>query len=88
MLWNSIPSQLAKRIRNLYMVLFAQEHALKNMKQHIMWLSDCGLIHKISRINQAGIPLKAYEDLKAFKIYLLDVGLFRMYDWFKTKDAY
>ncbi len=40
-----------------------------------MWLSDCGLIHKISRVNQAGIPLKAYEDLKAFKIYLLDVGL-------------
>lgn len=40
-----------------------------------MWLSDCGLIHQISRVNQARIPLKAYADSKAFKIYLLDVGL-------------
>ena len=41
----------------------------------IMWLSDCGLIHKISRVNAVGLPLKAYEDLKAFKLFILDVGL-------------
>lgn len=40
-----------------------------------MWLSDCGLIHKVSRINAPGIPLKAYEDLKAFKLFVVDVGL-------------
>ena len=40
-----------------------------------MWLSDCGLVHKVSRVNAAGIPLKAYEDLKAFKLFIVDVGL-------------
>lgn len=40
-----------------------------------MWLSGCGLVHKVSRINAAGIPLRAYEDLKAFKLFIADVGL-------------
>ena len=40
-----------------------------------MWLSDCGLVHRVSRVNAAGIPLKAYEDLKAFKLFIVDVGL-------------
>lgn len=40
-----------------------------------MWLDDCGLVHKVNRVNAAGIPLKAYEDLKAFKLFVLDVGL-------------
>ena len=39
------------------------------------WLIDCGLIHKVSRVNKPGIPLKAYEDLKSFKLFILDVGL-------------
>lgn len=40
-----------------------------------MWLSDCGLIHKISRVNAGLFPLKAYEDLKAFKLFIVDIGL-------------
>lgn len=40
-----------------------------------MWLSDCGLIHKVSRVNAAGMPLRAYEDLNEFKLFVLDVGL-------------
>ena len=40
-----------------------------------MWLTDCGLVHKVNRVNAAGIQLKAYEDLKAFKLLVLDVGL-------------
>ena len=40
-----------------------------------MWLSDCALIHKISHVNSAAIPLKACEDLKAFRLFVLDVGL-------------
>lgn len=47
----------------------------KDYETSIMWLSDCGLIHKISRINPQSILLKAYEDLKAFKLFLVDVGL-------------
>lgn len=75
MLWNSIPSQLAKENKKFIYGLVRTGARAKEYETAIMWLSDCGLIHKISRVNQAGIPLKAYEDLKAFKIYLLDVGL-------------
>ncbi len=38
-------------------------------------LSDCGLVHRINRISKAGIPLRGYEDLKAFKLFVVDVGL-------------
>ena len=47
----------------------------KDYETAIMWLSDCGLVHKVSRVNAAGIPLRAYEDLKAFKLFMVDVGL-------------
>lgn len=40
-----------------------------------MWLSDCGLVHKVSRITAPNLPLKAYEDLKVFKLFLVDVVL-------------
>ena len=39
------------------------------------WLIDCGLIHKVNNISKPGIPLKAYEDTGAFKLFLVDVGL-------------
>ena len=47
----------------------------KEYETAIMRLSDRGLIHKGSRVNTAGIPLRAYEDLKAFKLFVVDVGL-------------
>ncbi len=75
MLWNNIPSQLAKENKKFIYGLVREGARAKDYEAAIMWLSDCGLIHKISRVNTAGIPLKAYEDLKAFKLFLLDVGL-------------
>ena len=75
MVWNSIPSQLAKENKKFIYGLVREGGRAKDFETAIMWLSDCGLIHKISRVNSAGIPLKAYEDLKAFKLFLLDVGL-------------
>ncbi len=75
MLWNSIPSQLAKENKKFIYGLVREGARAKDYEMAIMWLSDCGLVHKISRVNAAGVPLKAYEDLKAFKLFLLDVGL-------------
>ncbi len=75
MLWNSIPSQLAKENKKFFYGLVREGARAKEYETAIMWLSDCGLVHKVSRVNAAGIPLKAYEDLKAFKLFLLDVGL-------------
>lgn len=75
MLWNSIPSQLAKENRKFIYGLVREGARAKDYETAIMWLSDCGLVHKVSRINTAGMPLKAYEDLRAFKLFLADVGL-------------
>lgn len=75
MVWNSIPSQLAKENKKFIYGVVREGARAKDYETAIMWLSDCGLIHKVSRVNQAGVPLRAYEDLKAFKIYLVDVGL-------------
>lgn len=75
MVWNSIPSQLAKENKKFIYGLVREGGRAKEYETAIMWLCDCGLIHKVSRVNAAGLPLKAYEDLKAFKMFLVDVGL-------------
>lgn len=75
MLWNSIPSQLAKENKKFIYGLVREGARAKDYETAIIWLSDCGLIHKVSRVNAAGIPLRAYEDLKAFKLFVVDVGL-------------
>lgn len=75
MVWNSIPSQLAKENKKFVYGLVREGGRAKDYETAIMWLCDCGLVHKIGRVNAAGLPLKAYEDLKAFKLFLLDVGL-------------
>ena len=75
MLWNSIPSQLAKENKKFIYGLVREGARAKDYETAIMWLSDCGLVHKISRVNTAGIPLRAYEDLRAFKLFVVDVGL-------------
>ncbi len=75
MLWNSIPAQLAKENRKFLYGLVREGARAKEYETALMWLSDCGLVHKVNRVNTAGIPLKAYEDLKAFKLFVADVGL-------------
>ena len=75
MVWNSIPSQLAKENKKFIYGLVREGGRAKEFETAIMWLCDCGLVHKVSRITTPNLPLKAYEDLKAFKLFLLDVGL-------------
>ena len=80
MLWNSLPSQLAKENKKFIYGIIREGARAKEYETAIMWLSDCGLIHKVSRINAPGIPLKAYEDLKAFKLFVVDVGVWLALD--------
>lgn len=47
----------------------------KEYETALLWLIDCGLVHKLSRVSKPGMPLKAYEDMKAFKLFVLDIGL-------------
>ena len=75
MLWNSIPSQLAKENKKFLYGLLREGARAKEYETAIMWLSDCGLVYKVGRVSRAGMPLKAYKDLKAFKLFMVDVGL-------------
>ncbi|MDD3926952.1 MAG: DUF4143 domain-containing protein, partial [bacterium] len=75
MLWNSIPSQLAKENKKFIYGLIKEGARAKDYELALLWLTDCGLIHKVHRVTAPSIPLKAYEDLKAFKLFLVDVGL-------------
>ena len=75
MLWNSIPSQLAKENKKFIYGLVREGARAREYESAIMWLSDCGLVHKVSRVTVGRLPLKAYEDMKAFKMFVLDVGL-------------
>lgn len=75
MLWNSIPGQLAKENKKFIYGLIKTGSRAKDYETALMWLIDCGLVHKVQRVSTPSIPLKAYEDLKAFKLFILDVGL-------------
>ncbi len=75
MIWNSIPSQLAKENRKFVYSHIKSGARAKEFELALAWLIDCGLIHQIYRITKPALPLKAYEDTTAFKLYLHDVGL-------------
>ncbi|TGE39606.1 ATP-binding protein [Desulfosporosinus fructosivorans] len=75
MLWNSIPAQLTKENKKFIYGLIKEGARAKEYEQAMLWLADCGLVHKVYRVNAPSLPLKAYEDLKAFKLFLVDVGL-------------
>jgi predicted AAA+ superfamily ATPase len=75
MLWNSIPSQLTKENKKFMYGLIKEGSRAKDYEMAMLWLMDCGLVHKVSRVTAPSIPLKAYEDLKAFKLFVVDVGL-------------
>ncbi len=75
MLWNSIPAQLSKENKKFIYGLIKEGARAKEYELAMLWLTDCGLVHKVHRVSTPSLPLKAYEDLKAFKLYLVDVGL-------------
>lgn len=75
MVWNSIPMQLAKENKKFFFGQIKEGARAKDFELAIEWLLDCGLIKKVCRINKPAIPLKAYAELSAFKLFLLDIGL-------------
>lgn len=75
MVWNSIPSQLARDNKKFIYGALKKGARANDFELAIQWLVDAGLVYKIPRVSKAGIPLKFYEDLSAFKLFLLDCGL-------------
>ncbi|MBS4008072.1 MAG: ATP-binding protein [Clostridium sp.] len=75
MLWASIPAQLAKENRKFVYGLIRQGARAREYELAMQWLLDCGLICKVGRITKPDMPLMAYQDFNAFKLFVLDVGL-------------
>ena len=75
MLWNSIPAQLTKENKKFIYGLIKEGARAKEYELALLWLTDCGLVHKVHRVTVPNLPLKAYEDIKAFKLFFVDVGL-------------
>lgn len=75
MVWNSIPSQLARENKKFIYGAVKKGGRAKDFEVAIQWLVDAGLVYKIHRTKAPQMPLKFYEDFDSFKLYLLDVGL-------------
>lgn len=75
MVWNSIPSQLAKENRKFIYGSMREGARAKDFELAIQWLEDAGLIIRSYRITKPDIPLIAYMEMNSFKMFTLDVGL-------------
>lgn len=75
MVWNSIPSQLARANKKFIYGALKKGARANDFEIAIQWLVDSGLVHKVYRINKPALPLKFYEDMSAFKLFLIDCGL-------------
>ena len=75
MVWNSIPSQLARDNKKFIYGALRKGARANDFEIAIQWLVDSGLVHKVHRITKPVVPLKFYEDMSSFKLFLLDCGL-------------
>ena len=75
MVWDSIPMQLAKENKKFFFGQIKKGARSSEYEIAIQWLIDCGLIHKVNRVNEPHMPLKAYKSMNAYKLFMLDVGL-------------
>ena len=75
MVWQSIPAQLSKENRKFIYGVVKEGTRAKDFELAIEWLKDAGLIYKVNRSKKGQLPLAAYEDFSAFKIFMSDIGL-------------
>lgn len=77
LVWRSLPSQLARENKKFLYNVVKEGARAREYEDALQWLVDAALVYKIFRIKAPGLPLSAYDDLAAFKIYLSDVGILR-----------
>lgn len=75
MVWASLPLQLAKENKKFFFGQVKKGARSGDFELALQWLTDAGLIYKVSRVEKPAMPLKAYVNMNAFKVYMLDVGL-------------
>lgn len=76
-LWSSLPSQLAKENRKFIYRIVKTGARAREYEDALLWLEEAGLIYRIFNVSKPGLPLSAYQDLSAFKVYACDCGLLR-----------
>jgi predicted AAA+ superfamily ATPase len=75
MVWDSVPAQLAKTNKKFIYGVIRQGGRAKDFEVAIQWITDAGLLHKVYSVSKPAVPLIAYRELSAFKLYHNDVGL-------------
>lgn len=75
MVWQSIPIQLAKENKKFFFGQIKKGARSSDFEIAIQWLMDSGLIYKVNRVNEPHMPLKAYINMSAYKLFILDIGL-------------
>jgi len=75
MVWNSVNGQLSKENKKFIYGFIKEGARAKDFEIALEWLRDAGLVYKVHRATKAAIPLTAFQDFSAFKLFMLDVGL-------------
>lgn len=73
--WHSIPAHLSQENKKFIFGRVREGARAKDFEEALVWLAQAGLICRVSRVSKPGLPLAAYVDHKAFKVFLVDVGL-------------
>ena len=76
-IWNSLPTQLSKENRKFIYRVLRNGARSKDYEDALMWLEDAGMVHRVYNISKPGMPLSAYQETDAFKLYACDCGLLR-----------
>lgn len=77
LIWKSIPSQISRENKKFLYKVAKEGARAREYEDALQWLVDANLVNKIYRSTKPGLPMSAYDDLSAFKLYLVDVGLLR-----------
>jgi len=77
LIWQSIPSQLARENKKFIYKVVKEGARAREYEDALQWLCDANLTYKIYRSTEPGLPISAYDNISAFKLYMIDVGLLR-----------
>ena len=73
--WDSIPKHLSKENKKFVFGQVRKGARAADFEESLRWLEQAGLVTKVPRVGKPGMPLKAYRDQNAFKVFMLDIGL-------------
>lgn len=81
LIWSSLPSQLARENKKFFYSVVREGARAREYENALNWLINADLVKRVAKVSKPGLPMSAYEDLTAFKIYMGDVGLLRRHSF-------